>query len=367
MIITMNTTLSVIIPTLNEAAMLPGLLDALQKQTRPPDEIIVADAGSKDGTQELAQARGARVAPGGMPSVGRNAGARASTGELLLFLDADVLPEPDFIAEALKEFIESGYDVATCQMEPLTEDLSTRILTEAANLFLQVVQYFAPHAPGFCILVRRHIHEAIGGFDESAKMAEDHDYVQRAAKEGEFGVLTQVRIPVSMRRAEKEGLMKLSLKYLWTELYALAGKPVYSMPFEYQFGAHTRSDAVPVSRRKIIDIGQLREQLGKFDDPLQGLSLAGRDKFERLLNWDSHEAFRQRVRLPLDLDDQDILHRFLLRRLELVRQSKRPLREFLNVFQTEPHQESISLLHSDWLDSQASKPAGPAEKEGEQK
>lgn len=40
---------SVIIPTLNEAAYLPHLLEALARQTRPPDEVIVADAGSEDG------------------------------------------------------------------------------------------------------------------------------------------------------------------------------------------------------------------------------------------------------------------------------------------------------------------------------
>jgi len=42
-----KTHLSVIIPTLNEIAYLPQLLDALAKQTRLPDEIIVADAGSR--------------------------------------------------------------------------------------------------------------------------------------------------------------------------------------------------------------------------------------------------------------------------------------------------------------------------------
>lgn len=147
-----------------------------------------------------------------------------------------MLPPPNFIAQALKEFIESGYDVATCLIEPLSDDPADRVLTEATNLFLQVVQYLVPHAPGFCILVRRHIHEAIGGFDESAKMAEDHDYVQRAAKIGTFGVLTGVRLPVSTRRIQKEGLTRLALKYMWAEMHALAGKPVYSMPFEYEFG-----------------------------------------------------------------------------------------------------------------------------------
>jgi glycosyltransferase involved in cell wall biosynthesis len=347
--------LSVIIPTLNEATVLPGLLDALQNQTRLPDEIIVADAGSRDGTPEVAQTRGVRVVPGGLPGVGRNAGAVAARGDLFLFLDADVIPPPNFIADGLKEISESDYAVATCLMEPLSDDLATRTLTEAANLFLQVVQAFVPHAPGFCIWVRRQVHQAIGGFDESAKMAEDHDYVQRAAKIGKFAVLTTVRIPVSMRRVEKEGLVKLSLKYLWTEMYALAGKPVYSTPFEYQFGVHGRREIAAKPRWVIMDIAQLRQQLDKVENPLQQLSAAGLEQLERLLAWDNTESLRERVRLPLDSPDLEALHHFLLRRLKLIRSAEPPLREILAAFQTRPDQESINLLDANWLRSQLSK------------
>jgi glycosyltransferase involved in cell wall biosynthesis len=79
--------LSIIIPTLNEIAYLPHLLDALAMQNRLPDEIIVADAGSKDNTVELAQSRCVHVVHGGMPAVGRNVGARAAKGGLLSFFD----------------------------------------------------------------------------------------------------------------------------------------------------------------------------------------------------------------------------------------------------------------------------------------
>lgn len=353
----MKTVLSVVIPTLNEAATLPDLLDALQGQTHPPDEIIVADAGSKDGTRELAQSRGVRVVQGGMPGVGRNAGAAAAVGDLFLFLDADVAPAPNFIADGLKEFTKHSYGVATCLMEPLTDDLSTRTVTEAANLFLQVIQSFVPHAPGFCIWVRRSIHEAIGGFDESAKMAEDHDYVQRAAKYGKFAVLTRVRIPVSMRRMEKEGLVKLSLKYVWTEMYALAGKPVYSMPFEYQFGAHGLANGARTPQLKIMNIAQLRRQLGKFENPLQRLSATGVSQLERLLAWnDNVEALLEYMRLSLDPSDLDTLDQFLRRRLRVARrEAQRPLREIMAAFQTQPDQESITLLDTNWLRSQISK------------
>jgi glycosyltransferase involved in cell wall biosynthesis len=347
--------LSVIIPTLNEATTLPGLLDALQSQTRPPDEIIVADAGSKDETRAVAQARGVRVIQGGMPAVGRNAGAAVARGDLFLFLDADVMPPPNFITDALAEITASDYGVATCLMEPLSDDPATQTMTEAANLFLQVVQAFVPHAPGFCIWARRQIHEAIGGFDEAAKMAEDHDYAQRAAKFGKFAVLSSVRIPVSMRRIEEEGLVKLSLKYLWTEMYALAGKPVYSTPFEYQFGAHGPRKSAAKPQWMIMDIAQLRQQLGKGENPLQQLSAAGREQIERLLAWDNTESLRERVRLPLDPPDLEALHRFLLRRLKVIRPAEPPFRELLAAFQTRPDQESINLLDANWLRSQLSK------------
>jgi hypothetical protein len=161
-----------------------------------------------------------------------------------------------------------------------------------------------------------------------------------------------------MRRVEKEGLVKLALKYVWTEIYALNGKPVYSMPFEYQFGAHGLANGARASQLKIMDITQLRRQLGKFDNPLQRLSATGVSQLERLLAWNDNnvEMFRERMRLPLDPSDLETLHRFLLRRLKLAqREAQRPLREILAAFQPQPDQETITLLDTNWLRSQISK------------
>ena len=233
----MSTTvrLSVIIPTLNEVHYLPRLLAALTAQTRPPDEVIVADAGSTDDTPAIARRQGAVVVAGGMPAVGRNAGARVARGDLLLFLDADVLPARDFIERVLAEFERRGLDVATCLMEPLSDHFTDHLLHRAANVYMLVIRPLSPRAPGFCILARRSIHEAISGFDESRQMAEDHDYVRRASRVGRFGVLTGVRVPVSVRRLVGEGLGPLAVKYLWVEAQTLVGRPIHSMPFEYRF------------------------------------------------------------------------------------------------------------------------------------
>jgi hypothetical protein len=348
--------LSVIIPTLNEATNLPGLLDALSGQTRPPDEIIVADAGSVDGTAELAQQRGARVVHGGMPAVGRNAGARAAAGDVFLFFDADVLPPADFVERTLDEFTREGYVVATCPSATLDGDPADEIIIQAANLYLQVVQPISPHAPGYCILARREIHQAIGGFDESLKMSEDHDYVRRASQYGAFGVLTGARIPVSMRRLDKEGLPQLALKYLWCEMYALAGKPVRSMPFEYEFGAYRPAE--PTAGRFLIDIADLRAQLGRFENPIQRLSRSGLDQLRRLVELDPVDTTRGRLRLLLERPDLDMLDRYLQQRLALIPRGHKPLQEAWSKLKTLPG-ESIRLLEPDWLRSRLSNGTSP--------
>ena len=94
-------TVSVIIPARNEAATLPRLLGSLRRLTTAVSEVIVVDDGSGDGTASVARTGGAVVLPVDGPPPGWtgkawacHVGARASTGELLLFLDADTLLTP---------------------------------------------------------------------------------------------------------------------------------------------------------------------------------------------------------------------------------------------------------------------------------
>src|SRR5205807_1171145 len=102
--------LTIVIPAKNESKLLPSLLASLCGQDYPfmrLTKVFVADAGSSDGTSELALAFSGRldmeVIPGGLPSIGRNAGARKASTPYVLFIDADMeLKDPTLVRRAVE-------------------------------------------------------------------------------------------------------------------------------------------------------------------------------------------------------------------------------------------------------------------------
>lgn len=115
----MRETVSVVIPARDAASTLDVCLAALAAQTRAPDEVVVVDNESRDGTAALASAFGLRhpalrvrvVAASGRRGPGpvRNEGARAATGSVLAFTDADCVPPPSWLAELIAP-LERGDD-----------------------------------------------------------------------------------------------------------------------------------------------------------------------------------------------------------------------------------------------------------------
>ena len=124
--------ISIIIPTLNEEKYLPLLLESIKKQEFSDYEIILADAGSKDKTLEIAKKYNCRIIVGGLPAKGRNEGAKAARGDILFFIDADSILPHDFFDKSLKEFKERGLNFSSFGLMP-TE--GTKIHKFAFNMF----------------------------------------------------------------------------------------------------------------------------------------------------------------------------------------------------------------------------------------
>lgn len=250
--------LSIVIPTLKEKENLERLLQSLEKQTYKDFEVIVADAGSTDGTIKIAEKYGASIVKGGRVGVGRNAGAKVAKGDLIYFFDADVVLTQDFIENTLKKFEEKKLDIATCFFTPISEKKIDKLLHELVNFYYRATQKFLPHAAGFCILIRKEIHQHIRGFKESVVLGEDIDYVGRAAKFGKFGIITDQRIYVSVRRLEKDGRLNIALKYLLAEAYIIFVGEIKTDIFRYKFAHYDKKkqerikDKVKIQFKRLV-------------------------------------------------------------------------------------------------------------------
>jgi glycosyltransferase involved in cell wall biosynthesis len=232
--VTARPTVSVIVPTLNEERYLPTLLTSLAGQTHPVHEVLIADAGSTDGTAGVARAAGARVVPGGLPGVGRNEGARRATGEWLLFLDADVRLPPDAVQTALAEMRRERFDSASCWFVPDSRSLFLRLNHWFSSHYFRLTSRLGwPHSIGAFLLVPRETHERIGGFDLTIKVAEDQDYVRRLARVGRYGFLRRPVVEIAARRFESEGSFLMSMKWIGIELHRLLLGEIRGEYFRY--------------------------------------------------------------------------------------------------------------------------------------
>ncbi|HMO56814.1 MAG TPA: glycosyltransferase family 2 protein [Roseiflexaceae bacterium] len=174
---------SVIVPARNEAHRIGPCLAGLAAQRYQSFEIIVIDDGSTDGTAEVVRAAAATfpalqlLAAAPLPAgwVGKNwacwQGAQVARGEWLLFLDADVAPEPELIATLVESADPSS---AMISLVPLIQAVSVaeRIVLPPFTALISAIYRFAQvndpgsheaFAIGQCLFVRQSAYHAIQG------------------------------------------------------------------------------------------------------------------------------------------------------------------------------------------------------------
>lgn len=212
----------VVIPTLNEADSISATLDALNAQSALPEQIVIADAGSADRTAEIGRAWGCRIVPGGLPGVGRNNGARETDAGWILFLDADVTVPAHGIADAMTTAEKDRLDALSCWFVPDVTGWPVRFThwLSAAYFWLSTRLGWA-HSIGGFMLVRRQVHEAIGGFDETVLVAEDQDYALRISRVGRYAFVRRPAVVISARRFRSDGLFRASARWIGIEFHRM--------------------------------------------------------------------------------------------------------------------------------------------------
>lgn len=165
--------ISVIIPVHNGGESFRQCLSSLKKSKISPDEIIVVSDADTDGSWRLAQEFGAkviRIPVNGGPAKARNLGASVAIGDILYFIDADVMISPDAIAQ-VKQAFESDSELVALIGSYDDQPGASNFLSQYKNLFHHYTHQIANEEAftfwGACGAIRRDIFLSLGGFDES--------------------------------------------------------------------------------------------------------------------------------------------------------------------------------------------------------
>lgn len=209
-------TYTFIIPAKNEEKRLPTCLNAIHTAAagKWPYEIIVVDNGSTDRTTEVAAVNGAKVLdlPHGTISALRNYGARISTGDILIFVDADCAVSITYLDTAAELLNDKDVGIVTGNIEiPTNSGWVPRAWS--MNWFYKNEPYQVSWASSMNMIMRRPTFFAVGGFDEAMATCEDVEFCKRIKKKG-FYILHHCRSSV-VHYGEAATLLAFFKKERW--------------------------------------------------------------------------------------------------------------------------------------------------------
>jgi len=214
---------SVVVPVLNGAETISRLLNSLMKQARAPVEVIVVDGGSTDGTQQIVRSYNVKLfeerKPG--PAAARNLGLKKARGELVVFVDADMVPTKYWLSGLVEAFANHNVIAATGKIKGVPPKTSAdRFLAAIYSTAHeeQLVRKLIPFVPSMNLAVRRE-HALRIGWRQEMITGEDIDFCYRIQRE----FSTQITyVPNALayhrRRRTDEDLRKIA----WTQGEGLA-------------------------------------------------------------------------------------------------------------------------------------------------
>lgn len=237
--------ISVIIPTLNEEKLLPKLLSQLNSDEIRKShnlEIIVSDGGSSDRTLEIAEQQADKLIRFTEKrrqkiSEGRNAGAQAAEGDILLFTNADILIGNPLKLFSLIEskFTMSDYAAMTCDVvvNPKERKPVDSIFMGFYNYYFHFLNIIGlGMGRGECHILRKTTFDKLGGYNEKLAAGEDFEFFTRLRKKGKILFSHVVKIYESPRRYRKYGHFRIFFTWLINSIYVMFGKRSHSKEWE---------------------------------------------------------------------------------------------------------------------------------------
>ena len=205
---------SFVVPAHNEEALLGHTLAAVHSAARAlgePYEVVVADDASTDRTGEIARGHGARVVDVAHRQIAatRNAGARASTGRWLVFVDADTVVNPRVVRAAARA-LARGAVGGGCLVRL---DRPRPAYAVAIELALRVVAPAVGLAGGCFLFCTRAAFDAAGGFDEAVFASEEIGLARRLKARGKFVILRET-VTTSARKLRARGALEMLRLFL---------------------------------------------------------------------------------------------------------------------------------------------------------
>lgn len=183
--------ISIIIPTINEAVNINKLIPFIQKCCAGGTfEIIVADGGSSDNTQQATLTAGAIFIC--CPKKGRaaqmNAGAAIAIFDILYFIHADTLPPSSFYTDITKA-VKDGYGIGRYRTA-----FSGKRWILKINAFFTRFDWFVCYGGDQTIFVTKAIFNAVNGYNEDLLIMEEYDFTARARINNRYRIFANTAI-----------------------------------------------------------------------------------------------------------------------------------------------------------------------------
>lgn len=203
-------TISIIIPTLNEAEHIGRLVEHLRRVCGPLlHELFVCDGGSTDDTLRIAEAAGATVLRS--PQKGRAAqmiyATAQATGDVLYYVHADTLPPQSCLAD-IQAAVEEGYQIGCFRFRFRSE-----------SWLLRINSYFTRFDKMWCrggdqsLFITRGLYDELGGYRRDFFIMEEYDLIARARSVQPFKIIPK-DVLVSARKYDTNGYLRVQVANL---------------------------------------------------------------------------------------------------------------------------------------------------------